>query len=61
MIQVIEVQTNKLITQEKIENIKFLPRIDEIMPLKDGIFQVKGIAHMWDAGLIKIMVSRVNQ
>jgi hypothetical protein len=61
MIQIIEIKDNSLVAQEKIENIKFLPRLEEVIPLHCGIYQVKGVAHMWDAGIIKIMVNKINE
>lgn len=42
-------------------SVPFIPRIGEVIGIKGVVYQVKGIAHLWDMGLIKIMVSKVSK
>lgn len=60
-IQVIDIKTNKLITDANADDVKILPRRGEIIPLNSGVYLVEGIAHMWDVALIKIMVKTVSE
>jgi len=56
-LQVIEIDTNKLVFKiDDASKIPFLPSIGEIIIMEKGPWLVRGIAHMWDRNLIKIMV-----
>lgn len=56
-LQVIETLTNALILEEKdISKVYALPRIGEIITLNASVWEVKGVAHMWDMQIIKIIV-----
>ena len=61
-IQVIDIAKNQLVDEIKDSNdIKFMPRVDEIISNKHGPWLVKGVAHLWDDQLIKIMVQSALQ
>lgn len=56
-LQIIEIETNKLVLEiSDASKIPFLPSIGEIIIMEKGPWLVRGIAHMWDRNLIKIMV-----
>ena len=56
-LQVIEIETNKLVFDlEDSSKIPFLPSIGEIVIMETGPWIVRGVAHMWDRNLVKIMV-----
>lgn len=56
-LQVIEIKSNDLVFElAEANKVPFLPSIGEMISLESGPWLVKGIAHMWDRQLVKILV-----
>lgn len=60
-IQIIDIDTNLLLDELDYNDILHLPRIDEIVAISSGPYIVKGIAHMWNDAIIKILVLNAAQ
>lgn len=61
-LQVIEIKTNELVFEiNDVSKIPFLPSLGELIIIKSGAWLIKGIAHMWDMNLVKIMVDSASK